>query len=141
MSHSTLSVRRFIEKKEAQVRRDLSTARSELIEAIQTARAHGFATPELFEKFEGFNRSFSATFIAPIVRDAVTATNPEGQSLHLLAADLMRRWHERSELVRDAERGLVGSFIGPDPQRSELKDDLRIVDRIVKIHRELTRKK
>eukprot|EP00913_Durusdinium_trenchii_P010900 g10229.t1 len=98
VSRSTLPVRRYIEKKRnALLIHNLCTARRELTEALNKSKARRVPTPELSQKFDAFNRCYHQTFVEPIENSARSLQQPEKQGLGLLAADLMRHWHEMSE--------------------------------------------
>ena len=59
----------------------------------------------------------------------------------LAASELMEHWHKSSDLVRSTQARAGGqwNFDEEMSHSDKLKDRLRIVDGLVKIHRELTR--
>ena len=140
---SSISVRAFAEQSDVTRGNDYCSARQELNLALEQARKRGLRSSEISGKLAALKQSFDATVIQAIISDALASANSVDRSLLLMAADLMGDWHESVELIRNAERGLEGRFQGRgDPlEPEELRDKLRVVDGLVKIHRELTRGK
>ncbi len=122
---------------------DYDAARRELLHTISRARELGLPSSDLAKKLEAFNRSFDKSVVDAIIHDAMLATDSVDRALLLTASDLMGHWHKTSSLVRATEDSASGRYhpreqaLEPD----ELKERLRVVDGLVKIHRELTRDK
>jgi hypothetical protein len=139
-NHSTYRVREYVENPS----RDLSdyrVARRELLRAVDRARERGFWSSEVAESLKAFNRSFDRGVVDAIVNDAMLAADSVDRSLLLAAAELMGHWHESSPLVRSAQEDVAGRVYRREEalHSDELQERLRVVDGLVKLHRELTR--
>ena len=140
---STFSAREFEEEAAAYNATDYGAVRRQLLQTISRAREIGFQSAEIAKKLQAFNRSFARDVVDAIVRDAMAATDPVDRALLVAASELMEHWHKSSSLVRSTQEGVNGRHrpreeaLRPD----ELKEQLRVVEGLVKIHRELTRNK
>jgi hypothetical protein len=142
IARSTVSLKQF-EKVMAPERVDYGTARAELLRAIKRAGKVGLHTEEVTAKLEALNRAFDKTIVDAIIRDAMSASDSVGRSLLLAAAELMEHWHHSSELILSAKPSHDGRLYKRDEvlQPEEMAERLRVVNGLVKIQRELTRRK
>jgi len=140
---STYSVKDHRARNSARNSTDYRVARRELLRTITRSRELGCQSSEVATRLEAFNRSFDKDVVDAIIGDAMSAADSVERSLLLAAADLMGHWHKSSVLVRSMQKGAVGRFPSQEKVLSpeELKERLRVVDGLVKIHRELTRGK
>lgn len=142
VSRSTCSPRQFQDRIASRNAKDYDSARRELLRTLARARELGFHSPEVAKSLEAFNRSFDKGVVDAIIRDAMSATDSVDRSLLLAAAELMGHWHTSSTLVRSIRDGDIGRDRSREELHpGELKERLRVVDGLVKIHRELTRNK
>ena len=141
--HSTRSTRQFLDKAASRHATDYDAARRELLRTISRAQELGFQSSEVAKRLEDFNRAFDKGVVDSIIRDALSATDSVDRALLLTAAELMANWHKTSSLVRSTQDGISGHYHPRDEalHLEELKERLRVVDGLVKIHRELTRNK
>lgn len=142
VARSTSSLRRF-EKATTTPQFDYCADRIALLEAIERARVIGRHTKEVAMRLEAFDRSFDKTVVDTIVRDAMSTFDSIDRSLRLAAADLMQQWHRSSELVQSTKQDHEGWLCLPGEvlQPEALAERLRVVNGLVKIHRELIREK
>ncbi|WP_437191591.1 hypothetical protein [Planctomicrobium sp. SH527] len=143
MSYSSCSARCVVEETALRNPMNYSAAREELLKTIAQTRKLGLQSSDIAKKLESFNRSFDASVVTAIIQDAMSATDPVERSLLLAAAELMGYWHKSSPIVRVTQEGASGRFHLQEKSldSEELKEQLRVVDGLVKIHRELTRNK
>ena len=143
IQRSSKSIRGYAESTGATIPGDYEAARRELHRVLDRARQRGSVDEQLSKSLTAVKQTFDASVVASIVRDAMATANSVERSLLLMAADLMGDWHESVELLRKAERAHEGCLTGrvEQPEPEELRDKLRVVDGLVKIHRELTRNK
>jgi hypothetical protein len=143
VSHSTVSARHWHEETVGNNAAGYDAARRELLWTIGRARQLGFQSSEVAKRLEEFNRSFNKNVVDVIIHDAMSASDSVDRALLLAASELMGHWHKSSSLVRSTQDGVSGRYHPQedsfDPE--ELKDRLRVVDGLVKIHRELYRNK
>ncbi len=140
---STCSVQEYLEKDSARNSMNYAVAHRELLLTIRRARQLGMHSPEIASRLKELHRSFDANVVEAIIHDAMTMPKGVDRSLMLAAAELMRHWHGSSALVRSTEDGIEEHFL-PNEEELHPKDltqRLRLVDGLVKIHRELTRGK
>jgi hypothetical protein len=92
-------------------------------------------------RIDDLHRSFDRQIVQAIIRDAQAAGNPIQRAMLLGAAELMESWHESSDLVQSSQAAAAGEHpSSQDPSlRATLQDRLKIVDGLVKVHRELMR--
>ncbi|MDA1013723.1 MAG: hypothetical protein O3A00_04620 [Planctomycetota bacterium] len=143
VGRSTCSVRQYWEEIATRTAADYEAARRELMHTLKRARELGFQSSEIAKKLEAFNRSFDKSVVDAIVGDAMAASDSVDRALLLAASELMGHWHKSSSLVRSTEDGVSGRYHPREKalHPEELKERLRVVDGLVKIHRELTRNK
>jgi len=142
IARSTLSLRRF-EKAISPVKVDYSAARDELLKAIKRAREVGLYTDEVKMKLKALNRAFDKTVVDAMIRDAMSASDSVDRSLLLAAAELMQHWHHSSELIQSSKPSHDDRLYKRDEvlQPEEMTERLRVVNGLVRIQRELTRRK
>jgi hypothetical protein len=118
---------------------DYADARRELLAAI--GQGCNISKADLAARLDALHRSFDRQVVQAIIRDALKAANPIQRALLLSAAQLMKSWHESSDLVQSSQAAASGEHSSSqDPSlRATLQDQLKIVDGLVKIHRELLR--
>lgn len=143
IQRSSKSIRAYAESTGAAIPRDYVVARCELHQVLEQARQRGFGDEQVSKSLAALKQSFDASIVASIISDAMATADPVERSLLMMAADLMGDWHESVDLVKKAERARDGRLPGRgEPlEPEELRDKLRVVDGLVKIHRELTRNK
>ena len=143
MNYSSMSIAKYFEKHMQKQSDDYIEARRELLDAISHARKVGFETPDVREKLALLNQTFDSQVIDAIVRDAMSSRDPVDRSLLILASDLMRHWQRSDDMVQISKHGLAAREDLADGvlSSSALKDRLRMVDGIVRIHKELMRGK
>ncbi len=143
VSRSSRSVKRFQAESANPDTTDYGAARRELLRTITKARQLGFQAPEVTKRLEAFNRAFDESVVNAIIRDAMLAPDSVERALLMAASELMGHWHNSSQLVRSTQRSISerrnarDEVMDPD----DMKQRLRVVDGLVKIHRELTREK
>ena len=78
-----------------------------------------------------------------MIHDAMSASDSVDRSLLLAAAELMQHWHHSSELILSTKPSHDGRLHKRDDvlQPEEMTERLRVVYGLVKIQRELTRRK
>ena len=143
INRSTRSARQFEEQTATRTAADYEAARRELMHTLKRARELGFQSSEIAKKLEVFNRSFDKNVVDAIIGDAMAASDSVDRALLLAASELMGHWHKSSSLVRSTEDGVSGRYHPREEalHPEDLKERLRVVDGLVKIHRELTRNK
>ncbi|SFJ41920.1 hypothetical protein [Planctomicrobium piriforme] len=143
ISRSTRSAQEYAATAASRNPQGYGAARDELREMLAGARTRGVGSADIAKQLESLNRSFDAHIVEAIVQDAMSVANPVERVLLLAAADLIGSWHKSSFLVRAAQGGVDGRpHLREEPlTREEFKEQFRIVDGLVKIHRELTRSK
>ncbi len=140
---STRSVREFAEESEHRKTTDYAAAREELLRTIARAREIGFDAPEVTRRLEAFNRSFDKSIVDALIADALSAADPVARSLLMLTAEMMEHWHKTNHLVRWTQEGISQRDLPCEEalHPEQLKERLKIVDAVVKLHRELVRDK
>lgn len=136
---STFSVRELPECTSSRSGTDYIVARRELLRTMSRAREFGFQSPDVSKRLEDFNRSFDSSIVDAIIKDAMSAADSIERSLLLAAAELMGSGHASSPLVQstqNSEADVCDAFEDPS-----LRQRLRMIDGLVKIHRELSRNK
>lgn len=143
VNRSTRSARQFEEETTSRKATEYDAARRELLRTISRARDLGFQSSEVAKRLEAFNRSFDKNIVDSIIRDAMSTTDSVDRALLLAASELMGHWHKTSSLVRSTQDGVSGRYHPREEplHPEELKERLRVVDGLVRIHRELTRNK
>ncbi len=143
IARSTCSARQFEEETATRAAADYEAARRDLLHTLKRAKELGFQSSQVAKRLEAFNRSFDRSVVDAIICDAMSASDSVDRALLLAASDLMGHWHRSSSLVRSTESSVSGRFHPRDENLhpEDLKERLRVVDGLVKIHRELTRNK
>jgi len=94
-------------------------------------------------KLDALNRVFDKTVVNAMIRDAMSASDSVDRSLLLAAAELMQHWHHSSELIQSSKPSHDGRLYKREEvlQPEKMTERLRVVNGLVKIQRELTRRK
>jgi hypothetical protein len=102
-------------------------------------RAKVLAIPEALDRL---NRSFEGSVVEPLLKEATGAPNPLTRVLLMAAADVIERLHESSPLVLSCRgQGLRRDVREQPISGKELETRMKLVDQLIAIRRELTRKR
>lgn len=121
------------------IARGYADARRALLEDIQRGRGSQHSSFPVSAKLDEIQQSFDCEVLGPILDEAMSASaGPVERALLLGAAEVVEHLHATSALVRNAADGR-------DPRTAtigteEMKERLQLLDRLVRIQRELARK-
>ena len=122
---------------------DYLTARRSLKAALAQGglvRAETKAIPNALDRLI---RSFERSVVEPLLEEATVAANPVTGALLMAAADVIERLHDSSPLVLVSRgQGLGRRDVREQPiSAKELETRMKLVDQLIAIRRELTRKR